>query len=100
MIYQISVPSVADVEEIRVLEWHGGIGHKFNEGDLLVELETHKAVIEVRAGRSGVLRKILSEPGSWQNTGMPLALLTDDESEVLPDDVLTGTDLPVEFEVN
>lgn len=99
MIYQISVPSVADVEEIRVLEWHGAIGRKFNEGDLVVELETHKAVIEVRAGRAGVLRKILSEAGNWQNTGMPLALLTDDENEPLPDDVLTGDDLPVDFEI-
>ena len=99
MIYQISVPSVADVEEIRVLEWHGAVGRKFNEGDLVVELETHKAVIEVRAGRAGVLRKILSEAGNWQNTGMPLALLADDENEPLPDDASTLADLPVDFEI-
>jgi pyruvate/2-oxoglutarate dehydrogenase complex dihydrolipoamide acyltransferase (E2) component len=99
MIYQISVPAVADVEEIRVLEWHGDLGHRFNDGDLIVELETHKAIVEVRAGRSGVLRKILSEAGKWQGIGLPLALLSDDENESLPDGTQPVADLPVEFEI-
>lgn len=99
MIYQISVPAVADVEEIRVLEWHGGLGHRFSRGDLMVELETHKAIVEVRAGQSGVLRKILSEAGKWQGIGLPLALLTDDDSEALPDDTQAVADLPVDFEI-
>jgi pyruvate/2-oxoglutarate dehydrogenase complex dihydrolipoamide acyltransferase (E2) component len=99
MIYQISVPAVADVEEIRVLEWHGAIGHRFNNGDLIVELETHKAIVEVRAGQSGVLRKILSEAGKWQGIGLPLALLSDEDSEALLDGTQAVTDLPVDFEI-
>jgi pyruvate/2-oxoglutarate dehydrogenase complex dihydrolipoamide acyltransferase (E2) component len=99
MIYQISVPAVADVEEIRVLEWHGALGHRFGRGDLMVELETHKAIVEVRAGQSGVLRKILSEAGKWQGIGLPLALLSDDDSEALPDDTQAVADLPVDFEI-
>ena len=71
--YKISVPPVADVEEIRVLEWHGEPGHQFSAGDLVVELETHKAIVEVRAGQDGVLRKILSNAGKWQQIGLPLA---------------------------
>jgi pyruvate/2-oxoglutarate dehydrogenase complex dihydrolipoamide acyltransferase (E2) component len=99
MIYQISVPAVADVEEIRVLEWHGSIGDKFNKGDLIVELETHKAIVEVRAGQAGVLRKILSEAGKWQGIGLPLALLSDIDSEALPDGSEAPIDLAVEFEI-
>jgi pyruvate/2-oxoglutarate dehydrogenase complex dihydrolipoamide acyltransferase (E2) component len=99
MIYQISVPAVADVEEIRVLEWHGDVGHRFNNGDLIVELETHKAIVEVRAGQSGVLRKILSEAGKWQGIGLPLALLSDEGSEALPDGTEAVTDLPVDFQI-
>jgi pyruvate/2-oxoglutarate dehydrogenase complex dihydrolipoamide acyltransferase (E2) component len=99
MFYKISVPSVADVEEIRVLEWHGNVGHRFNAGDLVVELETHKAIVEVRAGQPGVLRKILSEAGNWQQIGLPLALLSDDESSSLPDDAASLSDLAVEFEI-
>ena len=99
MIYKISVPAVADVEEIRVLEWHGELGHRFNTGDLIVELETHKAIVEVRAGQPGVLRKILSESGKWQRIGLPLALLSDNDNEILPDGDQAATDLPVDFEI-
>lgn len=99
MFYKISVPSVADVEEIRVLEWHGDVGHQFNSGDLVVELETHKAIVEVRAGQPGVLRKILSESGNWQQIGLPLAILSDGDADALPDDLKAVADLAVEFEI-
>jgi len=99
MFYKISVPPVADVEEIRVLEWHGDPGHKFSNGDLIVELETHKAIVEVRAGQNGVLRKVLSESGNWQQIGLPLAILSDDNTEILPDNFSSIADLAVEFEI-
>ncbi len=100
MIYQISVPGlVADVEEIRVLEWHGGIGHGFDTGELIVELETHKALVEVRAGQQGVLRQIFVEEGSWQKIGFPLCLMSDTSTESLPDSVESARDLLVAFEI-
>jgi pyruvate/2-oxoglutarate dehydrogenase complex dihydrolipoamide acyltransferase (E2) component len=99
MIYQLSVPAVADVEEIRVLEWHGEIGRRFSPGDLIVELETHKAIVEVRAGQSGVLQKILSEAGKWQQIGLPVAIFSDEEGEPIPDGVEANKDLAVEFEI-
>ena len=93
------MPSVADVEEIRVLEWHGEVDHHFNAGDLMVELETHKAIVEVRAAQSGYLRRIFSESGKWQKIGLPLAIMSDDESESLPDNTEALSDLAVEFEI-
>jgi pyruvate/2-oxoglutarate dehydrogenase complex dihydrolipoamide acyltransferase (E2) component len=99
MFYKISVPPVADVEEIRVLEWHGDVGHQFNAGDLVVELETHKAIVEVRAGQPGVMRKILSESGNWQQIGLPLAIMSDGDGDPLPDDLKSVADLAVEFEI-
>jgi pyruvate/2-oxoglutarate dehydrogenase complex dihydrolipoamide acyltransferase (E2) component len=99
MIYKISVPQVADVEEIRVLEWHGEVGHHFGAGDLVVELETHKAIVEVRAAQAGCLRKILSEAGKWQTIGLPLAILSDNASEAVPDDMQALKDLAVDFEI-
>jgi pyruvate/2-oxoglutarate dehydrogenase complex dihydrolipoamide acyltransferase (E2) component len=99
MIYQLSVPAaVPGVEEIRILEWHAIPGSSFAKGDLIVELETHKAVVEVRAGQAGVLREVLAEPGDWRGVGITLALLSDRADEPMPDrDV--AADLLVEFEV-
>jgi pyruvate/2-oxoglutarate dehydrogenase complex dihydrolipoamide acyltransferase (E2) component len=101
MIYQLVVPGpIEDVEEVRVLEWHRQEGGAFEAGALLVELETHKAVIEVRPAQAGVLRRVLCQPGAWQQIGKPLALLSDTADEALPEEAVRDAEpLPVEFEV-
>jgi len=101
MIYKLIVPGpIEDAEEIRVLEWRAAAGQRFAVGDLIVELETHKAVVEVRAGRPGVLRRTLCEPGDWRAVGAPLALLSDSGEEPLPATAEELEAWPVDFEVN
>jgi pyruvate/2-oxoglutarate dehydrogenase complex dihydrolipoamide acyltransferase (E2) component len=99
VIYQLSVPAaVPGVDEIRILEWHGESGTAFEAGDLIVELETHKAVVEVRAGQPGILRELRAEPGEWRGIGLVLALFSDLQDETIPaDDDAVG--LKVEFEI-
>ena len=75
-------------------------GHAFAAGDLIVELETHKALVEVRAGQPGVLRRIVSPAGDWQAIGQPLALLSDDPTEALPETAEGMAALAVEFELS
>ena len=100
MIYKLIVPGpIEDVEEVRVLEWHGAPGRVFAAGDLIVELETYKAVVEVRAGQPGTLRQILSEAGSWQQVGRALAVLSDDAAESLPESAEELDVWLVEFEI-
>jgi pyruvate/2-oxoglutarate dehydrogenase complex dihydrolipoamide acyltransferase (E2) component len=100
VIYQLSVPAaVPGVEEIRVLEWHGEPGTEFAPGDLIVELETHKAVVEARAGRPGVLREIKAAPGDWRGIGTTLALFADRADEPLPDGPVASSELLIEFDV-
>jgi len=97
--YKLSVPSIAeDVEEFRVLDWHGDVGDRFDPGALVVELETHKAVIEVRAAQPGVLRKIIIAAGAWCQIGRPLALFSDRGDEAFDEDADLAGDLLVEFE--
>lgn len=98
MFYQLTVPAaVPGVEEIRILEWHGEPGDSFAQDDLIVELETHKAVVEVRAGQAGVLREVKAEEGDWAKIGVVLALFADDADEAAPDS--GAAELVVEFEV-
>ena len=99
MIYKLAVPGpIEDVEELRVLEWHGTPGTAFAKGAMIVELETHKAVVEVRAGRAGVLRQILCAAGEWEKVGRPLALFSDDAAEPLGD-AEASVPLLVDFEI-
>lgn len=100
MIYQLQVPGpVPDVEEVRVLEWHGDIGQVFEAGSLVVELETHKAIVEVRTARKAVLREILCQEGDWQKIGAALALLSDDAGETIPTNTDELSAMLVEFEI-
>jgi pyruvate/2-oxoglutarate dehydrogenase complex dihydrolipoamide acyltransferase (E2) component len=100
MICKLVVPGpIEDVDELRVLEWHGDIGHSFVKGALIVELETHKAVVEVRAGQAGILRRVLCEAGSWEKIGNPLAILSDGLAEPLPDSLDDVAPWLVDFEI-
>jgi pyruvate/2-oxoglutarate dehydrogenase complex dihydrolipoamide acyltransferase (E2) component len=100
MIYQLTVPAaVPGVEEIRILEWHKQPGGAIEVGEMLVELETHKAVIEVRAGQAGVMRQILAEAGDWRTIGLPVALFSTSADEPLPTEVVGASAMLVEFEV-
>ncbi|MBU1378547.1 MAG: lipoyl domain-containing protein [Alphaproteobacteria bacterium] len=88
MIYSLSIPtSFEDNEAVRVLEWHGAPGDVFAAGALIVEVETHKALVEIRGEAAGVLRQVLCQAGDWCPLGGVLALLSDD-----PDEPLTPTD--------
>ena len=87
MIYQLVVPGpIEDVDETRVLEWHTAEGEALVRGELLVELETSKAVIELRNRQAGFLRRVLRQPGEWQRIGETLALVSDSPEEPLPAD--------------
>ena len=101
MIYQVTVPPVAeDVEEIRILEWRGEAGQAFAAGELLVEFETYKALVEVRAGQAGVLRQVLAQAGDWVRIDAPIALFSDGPDEPLPDQIEGVTPLPIDFLVD
>ena len=101
MLYKLVVPGpIEDVEEVRVLEWHAAEGQALALGDLIVELETHKALVEVRAGQAGHLRRVICAEGDWQALGEPLAIFSDDGGEPLPTAADHIAAMAVAFEVS
>lgn len=101
MIYKLLVPGpIEDVEQVRVLEWHAEVGEACEVGQLVVELETHKALVEVRADQPGILRAILSPAGNWVAIGKPLALLSDTPDEPLPESLDELAEMALAFEVS
>lgn len=84
MIYCLTVPTTIEHnQQVRVLEWHVEAGTSFLPGALLVELETNKALIEVRADQPGALRQRCVEAGAWCPLGGLLALVSDRPEEPL-----------------
>lgn len=65
----IVTPSVGEsVSEVSILKWHKSAGDFVKSGDLLLEIESDKATVEVVAEQSGVL-EILKAPGERLGIG-------------------------------
>lgn len=101
MLFRLRVADTfEDTNRLRVLEWHGAAGDRFAAGDLVVELETHKAVVEIRAGQDGVLLQCRVGEGDWIEPGAVLALFGDSADQPLPtDETDITTDLLAEFSI-
>lgn len=82
MTIEILMPAVgAGVTQGKILQWCKSIGDKVTAGDILAEIETDKAVIELEAFDEGVLQEILVEAGSDDvPVGHPVAILASNEA--------------------
>jgi pyruvate/2-oxoglutarate dehydrogenase complex dihydrolipoamide acyltransferase (E2) component len=67
------------------------------QGELLVELESFKAIIEIRAGQPAFLRRIIVPAGKSQALGKPLAVLSDSLSEEVPPDLGALSEMSVDY---
>ena len=73
---EIRVPDLPEsVADATVGVWHKHAGEFVRAGDLLVEVETDKVVIEVPAPSDGVLGRILLEQGTRVKSAEALATL-------------------------
>jgi pyruvate dehydrogenase E2 component (dihydrolipoamide acetyltransferase) len=77
MSIEITVPKLsATMEEAKVLRWLKQPGDAVREGELLVELETDKAALEVEATASGTLSERKVNEGDTVAVGSVIAVLS------------------------
>lgn len=75
------------MEEGRLVTWLKNEGDEVKEGDLLAEVETDKATMELVARGSGVLRKRLIGDGDTSNVGTIIAVIAAADEDI---SALTG----------
>jgi len=88
----VSMPKLGfDMAEGTVVRWMKREGEDVKKGEVLVEIETDKATVEVEAQASGVLRKQLVTEGAIVPVGAPIAILgAADEPLELPSMAKSG----------
>ncbi|MCP5426379.1 MAG: 2-oxo acid dehydrogenase subunit E2 [Gammaproteobacteria bacterium] len=80
----IEMPKLSDtMTEGTVVKWHKVVGDSVDVGDLLADIETDKAVMELEAFDEGALKEIYVSEGGKAQIGEKLALLLGD-GEVAP----------------
>jgi len=70
------------MEEGKVLSWLKHEGDQVSDGDVLAEVETDKAVMELQARGQGVLRQILAGEGATVEVGKLVAVIADPDEDI------------------
>ena len=92
MIKPINMPKYGlQQDEGTIIEWRKQEGDRVEKGDILLELETDKAVFEYEAPEKGYLRHILAQNGAVVPVLSPIAILTDELDEPFDKDAFSKT---------
>lgn len=70
------------MEEGRLVEWKVDEGDEVEQGDIVAEIETDKANMEVEALGGGVLRKILVRAGETVPVGALIGVIADPDEDI------------------
>ena len=71
-----------DMEEGTLLRWLKAEGDQVQRGEPVVEIETDKAVVEIEAIATGVLRKMLVEEGVTVPVGSPIGIVAGEDEDI------------------
>jgi pyruvate dehydrogenase E2 component (dihydrolipoamide acetyltransferase) len=85
MAIQIEMPKLSDtMTEGTLIKWHKKVGDSVEIGDILAEVETDKATMEMEAFDEGTITEILIQEGEKATIGATLAVLDGDDAGTAP----------------
>ncbi|MFA6134041.1 MAG: 2-oxo acid dehydrogenase subunit E2 [Phycisphaerae bacterium] len=70
------------VEEAEIVAWHVKVGDRIKAGDIIFDVETDKATIEVEATDAGRISRIVLNAGETAAVLQPVAYLAEDDAAV------------------
>lgn len=82
MATEITMPKLSDtMTDGRFIGWRKSVGERVERGEVIAEVETDKAVMELEAFASGVLLKTMAREGETVPVGTVLGLIGEPEEE-------------------
>jgi len=94
MASRVIMPKLTDsMEEGVVVKWRKTEGERVESGDVLAEIETDKAVMDLEAFASGTLRKILVPEGTTVPSGTLIGVIGEPDEDLR--EILEGAQAPV-----
>ncbi len=79
-----------------VVEWRVKEGDHIDKGDILLDLETDKALFEYESPESGYVRKLVAQNGEEVPVLSVIAIITDEADEAIEDIAPASADTPTE----
>lgn len=86
----ITMPKLGfDMQEGTLVRWVRNEGEDINKGDVLAEIETDKATVEVESSASGVVRRLLVDQGTVVPIGSAIAVVGSADEKI--DDLVAAS---------
>jgi pyruvate dehydrogenase E2 component (dihydrolipoamide acetyltransferase) len=83
MTQAVTMPALSDTMGAgRLVKWTKKVGDKISKGDIVAEVETDKAVMEVEAFEDGYLSGPLAAEGTEAPVGQTIGFIVDDKAEI------------------
>ena len=72
----ISMPKLGfDMAEGLLVRWVKQVGETINKGDVLAEIETDKATVEVESSATGIVLQLIVDQGTMVPVNAPIAVV-------------------------
>src|SRR5919198_730483 len=82
---KVVMPKLSEqMETGKIIKWLKNEGDRIQSGDILAEVETDKADVEMEAFGSGVLRKILVPAGNKAPVGALIGVIAEPNDDIAP----------------
>ena len=81
----------ADMSAGKLLGWRKGVGDHVQRGDIIADVETDKADIEIEVFTTGVIEKFLVQPGAKVPVGTVLAIIREEGKPLTPEELRITT---------
>jgi pyruvate dehydrogenase E2 component (dihydrolipoamide acetyltransferase) len=84
----------ADMSAGKLLRWRKNVGDRVQRGDIIADVETDKADIEIEIFTSGVIEKFIVQPGERVPVGTVLAIIRQEGEVIQPEAAATPAAVP------
>lgn len=74
----------SDMTQGTLVEWKKKVGDRVMKGEILAEVDTEKAAIEIESFHTGVIEQLLAKPGETVPVGRVMALIREEGAQAIP----------------
>ena len=86
--WKIQIPKTeSKVEEATLFKWHKKVGDRVIKGELIAEIETFKAAVEINSPETGIIYKIFVKEEEAVPVNTVIAILIEEGEEISPEDI-------------
>lgn len=92
---EITMPRLSDTMEVgTILHWHVNVGDMVSAGDVLADIETDKATMELQSFDDGRVHQILVQAGDKVKVGTTIAMLAEEDDPSVVEEMQESSDQP------